>query len=76
LPACPALGLLVTSDYNKKTLSIWGVPCGANGGAGVCMHRHNATHSVYALWHRPHYSAVALVCFRVYVCVPVLCVCV
>ena len=30
--ACPALGLLVTSDRDKNTLSVWGVPGGASGG--------------------------------------------
>jgi len=32
--ACPALGLLVTSDSDKNTLSVWGVPGGASGGGG------------------------------------------
>ncbi len=35
LAASPALGLLVTSDYKKNTLSVWGLPSGANGGAGA-----------------------------------------
>ncbi len=32
--ACPALGLLVTSDSDKNTLSVWGLPDGASGGSG------------------------------------------
>jgi hypothetical protein len=41
LAACPALGLLVTSDSEKNTLSIWGLPGGvsgggASGGPGAC----------------------------------------
>jgi hypothetical protein len=35
LAACPALGLLVTSDSNKNTLSVWGVPGGGSGGGGA-----------------------------------------
>jgi hypothetical protein len=41
MAACPALGLLVTSDYNMNTLSVWGLPGGASrrggasGGAGA-----------------------------------------
>jgi hypothetical protein len=35
LAACPALGLLVTSDSDKNTLSVWGVPDGASGGGGA-----------------------------------------
>ncbi len=36
LAACPTLGLLVTSDYNCNTLSVWSLPHGpcAFGGAG------------------------------------------
>ncbi len=39
LAACPALGLLVTSDSNKNRLSVWGLPggagsLGASGGGG------------------------------------------
>jgi hypothetical protein len=40
LAACPALGLLVTSDVYKSTLSVWDLPggasdCGVSGGAGT-----------------------------------------
>jgi hypothetical protein len=35
LAACPSLGLLVTSDMNKNTLSVWGLPGGASGGGGA-----------------------------------------
>jgi hypothetical protein len=39
LAACPALGLLVTSDKGDDTLSVWGLPDGtsgcASGGAGA-----------------------------------------
>jgi hypothetical protein len=31
LAACPALGLLVTSDYDKNTLSVWELPGGVSG---------------------------------------------
>ncbi len=34
LAACPALGLLVTSDRFKDTLSVWSLPGGASGGSG------------------------------------------
>ncbi len=45
LAACPASGLLVTSDYYKKTLSVWGLPDGVSssggntsgGAAGACV---------------------------------------
>jgi hypothetical protein len=32
LAACPALGVLVTSDSEKNTLSVWGLPDDASGG--------------------------------------------
>ncbi len=35
LAACPALGLLVTSDCSLNTLSVWGPPGGASGGGGA-----------------------------------------
>ncbi len=35
LAACPALGLLVTTDTAKNTLSVWGVPVSASGGDGA-----------------------------------------
>ncbi len=35
LAACPALGLLVTSDKDKNTLLVWGLPGGASGGGGA-----------------------------------------
>jgi hypothetical protein len=35
LAACPTLGVLATSDYNKNKLSVWGVPGGASGGGGA-----------------------------------------
>ncbi len=35
LAACPALGLLVTSDIDKNTLSVWRLPGGASGGAAA-----------------------------------------
>jgi hypothetical protein len=35
LAACPALGLLVSSDYNKNTLSVWELPGGASGSSGA-----------------------------------------
>ena len=37
LAACPALGLLVTSDYINNTLSVWGLPGDASGGDGGSM---------------------------------------
>jgi hypothetical protein len=35
LAACPALGLLVTSDVDKNTLSVWGLPGGTSDGGGA-----------------------------------------
>ncbi len=35
LAACPALGLLVTSDVYKSTLSVWSLSGGASGGGGA-----------------------------------------
>ncbi len=35
LAACPSLGLLVTSDKDKNTLSVWGLPGAASGGGGA-----------------------------------------
>jgi hypothetical protein len=35
LAACPSLGLLVTSDMNKSTLSVWGLPGGVGCGGGA-----------------------------------------
>lgn len=39
LAACPALGLLVTSDRMQNTLSVWRLPSGNNGGAGAAATR-------------------------------------
>jgi hypothetical protein len=36
LAACPALGLLVTSDEDDDALSVWDLPGGASGGGGAC----------------------------------------
>jgi hypothetical protein len=35
LAACPTLGLLVTSDLKRNTLSVWGLPGGAGDGGGA-----------------------------------------
>jgi hypothetical protein len=35
LAACPALGLLVTSDCDRNTLSVWRLPGDARGGGGA-----------------------------------------
>jgi hypothetical protein len=35
LAAWPGLGLLVTSEGDKNTLSVWGLPGGASGGVGA-----------------------------------------
>ncbi len=43
LAACPVLGLLVTSDAGKNTLSVWGLPGGASGGRGGASGRAGAS---------------------------------
>ena len=37
LAACPVLGLMVTSDVCKNTLSVWRLPSGGAGGGGLAL---------------------------------------